>query len=90
MVDQVHPSTSIQFTIDGHVENFKRSLLDLETRTGSDNFVVTLQEKLESLILTVAKQFSVEETEVNCNLFLCKFNYFGFCCKRTTITLKCV
>lgn len=63
MVDQQHSSTSKQFTIDGHVENFKRSL-DLETRTGSDNFVVTLQEKLESLILTVTKQFSIEETEV--------------------------
>lgn len=64
MVDQ-HSSTSKQFTIDAHVENFKRSL-DLEIRTGSDNFVITLQGKLESLILTVAKQFSVEETEVNC------------------------
>ncbi|CAA7013653.1 unnamed protein product [Microthlaspi erraticum] len=73
MVDHQHSSTSKQFTIDVHVENFKRSL-DLETRTGSDNFVKTLQEKLESLILTVAKQFSLEETEVfpiiskNCNV----------------------
>ncbi|VVA91823.1 unnamed protein product [Arabis nemorensis] len=72
MMDQQHSSTS-RFTIDDHVENFKRSL-DLETRKGSDNFVVTLQRKLESLILTVAKQFSVEETEVfpiisnNCNI----------------------
>ncbi|ESQ34905.1 hypothetical protein EUTSA_v10006659mg [Eutrema salsugineum] len=71
MVDQ-QSSSSKQFTIDAHVENFKRSL-DLETRTGSDNFVITLQEKLESLILRIAKQFSVEETEVfpiiskNCN-----------------------
>jgi uncharacterized CHY-type Zn-finger protein len=73
MVDQQHSSSSKQFTIDGHVENFKKSL-DLETRAGSDNFVITLQEKLESLILTVAKQFSIEETEVfpiiskNCNI----------------------
>ncbi|XP_010459541.1 PREDICTED: uncharacterized protein LOC104740590 isoform X1 [Camelina sativa] len=73
MVDQQHSSTSKQFTIDGHVEDFKKSL-DLETRKGSENFVITLQEKLESLILTVAKQFSLEETEVfpiiskNCNI----------------------
>ncbi|KFK22081.1 hypothetical protein AALP_AAs52369U000100, partial [Arabis alpina] len=73
MMDQQHSSTSKQFTIDDHVENFKRSL-DLESRTRSDNFVVTLQEKLQSLIFAVAKQFSEEETEVfpiiskNCNL----------------------
>ncbi|KAL1207854.1 Zinc finger protein BRUTUS-like [Cardamine amara subsp. amara] len=72
MVGQ-YSSTSKQFTIDAHVENFKRTL-DHETRTGSDSFVITLQEKLESLILTVAKQFSLEETEVfpiiskNCNI----------------------
>ncbi|CAE5957900.1 unnamed protein product [Arabidopsis arenosa] len=73
MVDQQHSSFSKQFTIDDHVENFKKSL-DLETRTGSDNFVMTLQKKLESLILTVTKHFSIEETEVfpiiskNCNI----------------------
>lgn len=69
MVDQ-HSSTSKQFTIDVHVENFKRSL-DIETRTGvSASFVKTLQEKLESLILTVAKQFSLDETEVYSFIFL--------------------
>ncbi|KAF8104240.1 hypothetical protein N665_0176s0050 [Sinapis alba] len=73
MVDQQHSSASKQFTLDGHVENFKRSL-DLETRTRSGRFVITLQKKLDSLILIVTKQFSVEETEVfpiismNCNI----------------------
>lgn len=71
LVDQQHSSTSKQLTIDGHVENFKKSL-DLDIRTGSDNFFITLQEKLESLILTVAQQFSIEETEVN-------FNCLAFC-----------
>ncbi|XP_018436403.1 zinc finger protein BRUTUS-like At1g18910 isoform X2 [Raphanus sativus] len=72
IVDQ-HSSASKQFTLDGHMENFKRSL-DLETRTRSDRFVITLQEKLDSLILIVTKQFTVEETEVfpiisvNCNI----------------------
>ena len=64
MVGQ-HSSASKQFTIDGHVENFKR-WLHLETRTGSEDFVITLQDKLKSLILTVSKQFSLEEAEVNC------------------------
>ncbi|XP_013664416.1 zinc finger protein BRUTUS-like At1g18910 [Brassica napus] len=72
MVGQ-HSSASKQFTIDGHVENFKR-WLHLETRTGSEDFVITLQDKLKSLILTVSKQFSLEEAEVfsiiskNCNI----------------------
>lgn len=77
MVDQQHSSFSKQFTIDDHVENFKKSL-DLETRTGSDNFVITLQEKLESLILTVTKQFSIEETEVNYSYILMHFDSLAF------------
>ncbi|KAL0694854.1 hypothetical protein Bca4012_062034 [Brassica carinata] len=73
VVNQQHTSASKQFTLDGHVENFKRSL-DLETRTRSDRFVISLQKKLDSLILILTKQFSVEETEVfpiismNCNI----------------------
>lgn len=63
VVNQQHTSASKQFTLDGHVENFKRSL-DLETRTRSDRFVISLQKKLDSLILILTKQFSVEETEV--------------------------
>ncbi|KAJ0257348.1 Zinc finger protein BRUTUS-like [Hirschfeldia incana] len=58
-----HSSASKQFTLDGHVENFKR-FLDLETGTRSDRFVIKLQKKLDSHILIVTKQFSVEETEV--------------------------
>ncbi|CAH8391101.1 unnamed protein product [Eruca vesicaria subsp. sativa] len=72
MVGQ-HSCASKNFTIDGHVENFKRSL-DIETRTGSENFVITLRDKLNSLILIVLQQFSLEEAEVfsiiskNCNI----------------------
>lgn len=75
IVDQ-HSSASKQFTLDGHMENFKRSL-DLETRTRSDRFVITLQEKLDSLILIVTKQFTVEETEVNIFIFLSTFSLFA-------------
>ncbi|ESQ27678.1 hypothetical protein EUTSA_v10018022mg [Eutrema salsugineum] len=67
-------STPKQFTIDGYLESFQRLLYkSADDKPRTDNFLLMLQEELESLIVQVANHFSVQRTEVfpiiskNCN-----------------------
>lgn len=58
-------STAKQFNIDGCLENFQRFLYkSADDKTRTDNFLLQLQEELESLIVQVTNQFSVQRTEV--------------------------
>ncbi|KAG7659586.1 Zinc finger CHY-type [Arabidopsis suecica] len=67
-------STAKQFNIDDCLENFQRLLYkSADDKTKTDNFLLQLQEELESLIIQVTKQFAIQRTEVfpiiskNCN-----------------------
>lgn len=66
IADRGSSLTVKQFTTDGCLENFQRLLYksaDDKMRTG--NFLLKLQEELESLIVQVTKQFYIQRTEVN-------------------------
>jgi len=59
-------STAKQFNIDDCLENFQRLLYkSADDKTKTDNFLLQLQEELESLIIQVTKQFAIQRTEVN-------------------------
>ncbi|XP_010416333.1 PREDICTED: uncharacterized protein LOC104702205 [Camelina sativa] len=69
-----HSSTAVQFTIDDCLENFQRLLYkSAGEKARTDHFLLQLQDELESLIVQVTKQFSVQRTKVfpiiskNCN-----------------------
>ncbi|CAA7043287.1 unnamed protein product [Microthlaspi erraticum] len=73
ITDRRSSSTAKQFTIDGCLENFQRLLYKTDGKMRTDNFLLKLQEELESLIVQVTKQFYIQRTEVfpiiskNCN-----------------------
>ncbi|KAJ0255812.1 Zinc finger protein BRUTUS-like [Hirschfeldia incana] len=67
-------STPNQCTIDGYLETFQRLLYKIaDAKMRTDGFILKLQEELESLIVQVANQFSIQRREVfpiiskNCN-----------------------
>ncbi|CAH2067293.1 unnamed protein product [Thlaspi arvense] len=67
-------STPKHFTIDVCLESFQRLLYkSADDQVRTDNFILKLQEELESLIVQVTKQFSAQRREVfpiiskNCN-----------------------
>ncbi|CAN8239864.1 unnamed protein product [Cochlearia groenlandica] len=67
-------SSAKQFSIDGCLENFQSLLYkNADDKLRTDNFLLKLQEELRSLIVQVAKHFSIQRTEVfpiiskNCN-----------------------
>ncbi|KAG2321919.1 hypothetical protein Bca52824_015132 [Brassica carinata] len=74
VLEEIASSGANQFTIDVCLENFQKFRYksdDAKMRT--EGFLLKLQEKLESLILQVTKQFSLQRAEVfpiinkNCN-----------------------
>uniref|UniRef100_A0A1J3CE36 Putative RING finger protein C2F3.16 n=1 Tax=Noccaea caerulescens TaxID=107243 RepID=A0A1J3CE36_NOCCA len=74
IADRGSSSTVKQFTTDGCLENFQRLLYkSADDKMRTDNFLLKLQEELESLIVQVTKQFYIQRTEVfpiiskNCN-----------------------
>ncbi|KAL0701751.1 hypothetical protein Bca4012_057873 [Brassica carinata] len=67
-------STANQVTLDGCLETFQRLLYkSADPKMRTDGFILKLQEELESLIVQVANQFSIQRREVfpiiikNCN-----------------------
>ena len=63
-------STANQFTIDGCLESFQRLIYkSADPKMRTDGFILKLQEELESLIVQVTKQFSIQRREVNNYLF---------------------
>ncbi|CAN6938541.1 unnamed protein product [Brassica oleracea var. botrytis] len=67
-------SSANQFTIDGCLESFQRRLYSsADPKMRTEGFILKLQEELESLIVQVTRQFSIQRREVfpiiskNCN-----------------------
>lgn len=59
-------STANQFTVDGYLETFQRLLYkSADPKMRTDGFILKLQEGLQSLIVQVANQFSIQRREVN-------------------------
>ena len=59
-------SSANQFTIDGCLESFQRRLYSsADPKMRTEGFILKLQEELESLIVQVTRQFSIQRREVN-------------------------